>query len=112
MSAKDIAAEKELDLIIDEVESVLLKPAKKVNVKQKSKKEKINVNKDSFQKAKALHKAEIRKYRKSIFDSHIKVWKTIFAEIGVRHQAKKSIKKHQMLKKQAKMAYKLSQMKG
>lgn len=112
MSAKDKQKDAELDLIIDEVESVLQKPATKVNIKQKSKKEKINVNKDSFQKVKALHKAEIRKYRKTILDSHIKVWKTIFAEIGARHQAKKSIKKHKLLKKQAKMAYKLSQMKG
>lgn len=112
MSAKDVAADKELDLIIDEVESVMRKPTTTINVKQKSKKEKINVNKDTFQKAKSLHKAEIRKYRKAILDSHIKVWKTIFAEIGVRHRAKKSIKKHKMLKKQAKVAFKLSQMKG
>lgn len=112
MTAADKKAEKELDSIMDEVQLELEHPTKKIKVKQTSKKEKINVNKDNFQKAKALHKAEIRKYRKAILDSHIKVWKTIFAEVGVRHRAKKSIKKHQVLKKQTKMAYKLSQMKG
>lgn len=95
----------ELDLIIDEVESVVRKPAPKIQ--KQPKKEYNDVNKETYHKAKALHKSEIRKYRKAIFDSHIKVWKTIFKEIGARHQSGKSIRKHKMLKKQAKITYKL-----
>lgn len=108
MSAKDKAADKELDLIIDDIESVIRKPEQKIQKQPKPKKEFNDVNKETYHKAKALHKAEIRKYRKAIFDSHIKVWKTIFKEIGARHQSGKSIRKHKMLKKQAKFAYKLS----
>lgn len=107
MTAAEKKAEKELDLIIDEVESVIRKPAQKTPKQPKPKKEYNDVNKETYHKAKALHKAEIRKYHKAIFDSHIKVWKTIFKEIGARHQSGKAIRKHKMLKKQAKIAYKL-----
>jgi hypothetical protein len=103
-------ADHELDLIIDDVESIIRKPAPKIKT-VKPKKEYTNVNKETYHKAKALHKAEIRKYRKAIFDSHVKVWKTIFKEIGARHQSGKSIRKHKLLKKQAKITYKLSKVK-
>lgn len=109
MSAKDKAADKELDSIMDDVQLVLEEPQPKQKIKTVTPKKKVvtDMNKETYQKAKALHKSEIRKYRKAIFDSHIKVWKTIFKEIGARHQSGKSIRKHKMLKKQAKIAYKL-----
>lgn len=98
-----------LDLLMDDVvsESQKFKKAKQ----SKPKKEITDMDKDSFNKAKAMHRAEINKYRKSIFDSHIKVWQTIFSEIGARHKAKKSIHQHKLLKKQAKITYKLSKVK-
>lgn len=77
MSAKD----KELDLLMDEVESVLRKP-KKSTIKQ----EKINMDKEQYKKAHADHNAQIAKL-------------------------KLGIKKHKLLKKQAKILYKVSQMK-
>ena len=90
MSAKDIKAEKELDLIIDEVESVIRQPKTPKQSKQKVFKD---MNKEQFHKAKALHKAEIAKIKLK------------------RKQEKQDIKRHKMLIKQAKIVYKLTKMK-
>lgn len=60
----------------------------------KIKQEKTDMNKDQFQKAKADHKASIAKIKLS------------------RKQEKQDIKRHRMLIKQAKITYKLTQMKA
>ena len=95
-----------LDLLMDDVvsESQKLKKSKQ----PKPKKEITDMDKQEFNKAKAVHGAEISKYRRSIFDSHVRVWSTIFGEVGTRHRAKVSIRQHKLLKKQAKITYKLS----
>lgn len=59
----------------------------KITVKQITKKEKIDMNKQELTEAKATHKAEIKKL-------------------------KQDIKKHKLLLKQAKLCYKISKMKG
>lgn len=69
------------------------KPYKKPK-QQKPKKDITEVNKEQFQKAKADHKAEIAKIKLN------------------RKQEKQDIKRHKMLIKQAKITYKLTQMKA
>jgi HD superfamily phosphodiesterase len=90
--AKRVDKDAELDFIMDEVTAIALQPAGVLKPlatqqKQTNKKEKVtDMNKEQYNKAKADHKAEIAKL-------------------------KNNIKRHKLLMKQAKIAYKLGAMK-
>lgn len=90
MSAKDKQKDAELDLIIDDIETVIRQPK---TPKQSKQKVFTDMNKEQYHKAKALHKAEIAKIKLK------------------RKQEKQDIKRHKMLIKQAKIVYKLTKMK-
>lgn len=99
MAKSDKQKDAELDLIIDEVESVVRNPEPKTKT-EKPKKEFTNVNKEEYHRAKAHHKKAIKRLRGEK--------RGLIAEWFAKS---KSIKKHKMLKKQAKITYKLSKMK-
>ena len=81
--------EKELDLLIDEVETLSQQPKTKTPKKKVIK----DMTKEQFNKAKSAHKAEIAKIKEQ------------------RKALKQDIKRHKLLIKQAKIVYKLTKMK-